>query len=402
MQTVSVGIWAGAGGRHEAAGEEGVAHFLEHILFKGTPTRSARQISEAVEGVGGDLNAMTSEEFTCYYARACHGHWPRLLDVLSDMFKNAHLPPEEIERERGVILEEIRMGLDQPSQHVSEMLSACLWPEHPLGRPLLGTPESVASIDKKLLAGFRGRHYLPSDTVICASGKIEHETFVQAVKETFAKWRPRTTKAPRRTPQKLRPCAQFFQRKETEQAHLALGWRACSRHDERRYALRLLNVILGENMSSRLFQEIREKRGLAYAVNSSTSHFADTGMIGIYAGLDARQVAPAIRCITKELGKLKSRPVSRDELRRAQDYAAGLVWMGMESVSGQMLWAGESILGYEKIWTPEELVQKTEAVTAAQIQSAAQDFFRADLFSVSLIAPDFSTEKIHAAMEGMD
>src|SRR6478672_6123212 len=308
MTSVSLGLWIGSGSRYEPAALNGVCHFIEHLLFKGTKKRSAKDISEAVEGVGGYLNAFTGEEITCFHARAGHLRFDEILDVLSDMLLNSLFAPKEIAKERDVIKEEIAMYLDQPHHYVQEVLNSILWPGQPLGRPITGTPRTLDGLSRDKLVDYLRANYVTANTLVVAAGKLKHAKLVKAV-QRFA---PRFKKSPRPefVPSKAHqssPIARLVH-KDSEQTHIALGFRTCSRHDPRRYALRLLNTILGENMSSRLFQIIREDNGLAYSIYTSPSFFADTGDFVISAGLDTDNLEKTLRLITKELRRISERP----------------------------------------------------------------------------------------------
>src|SRR6266545_5578887 len=316
MASVSLGLWVGVGGRYESAELNGVSHFIEHLLFKGTKKRSAREISHAVEGIGGYLNAFTGEENTCFYSKARHERLDELLDVLADMFLNSRFDPVEIEKERSVIKEELAMYLDQPAHHVQELLNETLWPDQPLGRPLTGTEKTLEAMSRTDLVRFQRSNYVTSATVIAAAGQLKHRQVVNAVGR-FAALFPcgkRLTFSPSNNGQTA-PRLRLFTKK-TEQTQMALGLRTCSRHDDRRFALRLLNTILGENMSSRLFQVVREDRGLAYNIYSSLSFFDDTGDLVISAGLDTENVASTLSLIQRELRRLTATPPAASELRR--------------------------------------------------------------------------------------
>src|SRR5580704_16284982 len=286
MTSVSLGLWVGVGGRYEAPEVNGVCHFIEHMLFKGTKRRSARRISQDVEGVGGYLNAFTSEEMTCYHSKARHDRFDELLDVLSDMFLNSRFDPADIDKERGVIKEELAMYMDQPQHRVQELLNETLWPRQPLGRPLTGTEETLDSLTRSRLVNYQRNNYVANRTIFAAAGRLKHKEVVKAVSRLAGRFpqgrRPQFTPA---VGDQTRPAVRLFT-KETEQTQIALGVRTCSRHDERRFALRLLNTMLGENMSSRLFQVIREDRGLAYSIYSSLSYFDDVGTLTVSSGLD--------------------------------------------------------------------------------------------------------------------
>ena len=387
MESVSVGIWIGIGGRYESRSSAGISHFLEHLLFKGTQRRSAKQLSQTVEGVGGYLNAFTGEENTCYYAKASYRHLAVLLDVLADMYRHPKLAAVDIAKERQVIKEELLMYRDQPDHYVQELLAETTWPGHALGRALTGTPESLDQIQRVTLRDFKTRHYVPVNTVVAVAGHCDHADIVArvaaqlplAVPGNVARFQP--VKVVQRTPQ-LR-----FRTKAVEQTHLAIAIRSYSRHDSRRYALKLLSVILGENMSSRLFQTIREEHGLAYSIQSATSFFADTGAFLISAGLDTKRLPKALRLILHELSKLSRRPPAAEELRRAKDYAIGQMRLGMESTSNQMMWCGEHLLAYGYVHAPTEIEQKLEAITPSQIQEVAADLFRDSHLNAAVITP---------------
>lgn len=387
MESVSVGIWVGIGGRYEPARIHGISHFIEHLLFKGTQRRTAKQISQAVEGIGGYLNAFTGEETTCYYAKASHRHLDTLLDVLADMYLHPKFAAPDITKERRVIKEELLMYRDQPDHYVHELLSETLWPRHPLGRSLTGTPASLDEIDRAELLGFKRSRYLGANTVVAVAGRCEHDDIVHRVERALPFGRngaaPRFAAAAgvQRAP-RLR-----FLSKNVEQAHLTIGVRGCSRHDPRRFALRLLSVLLGENMSSRLFQTIREQHGLAYSIQSTTSFFADTGAFIIAAGLDAKRLQKALRLVLRELRKIADRPPTAAELRRAKDYSIGQMWLGLESTANRMMWVGEHLLAFGAILSPEEIERRVEAVTAEDVQSVAADLFRDSRLNAAIITP---------------
>jgi len=387
MASVSLGLWAAVGSRMETAAQNGAAHFIEHMLFKGTRRRSAREISQAVEGVGGYLNAFTAEENSCFYSRGRHTHFAELFDVLADMYLHSLFAPPELGRERAVIQEEISMYMDQPAQRVQELLNQTLWPGQPLGAPITGTHRSLDRLDRRTLLAFLGAHYGTRSTLITAAGHVQHDQAVRTV-QRLAKHFPagqRPCFTPAQTRQK-EPRVRLFTQK-TEQTQIALGIRTCSRHDERRHAVRLLNVLLGENMSSRLFQIVREDRGLAYSIYSSTSFFDDVGDLVISAGLDADRLPQTLRLIVRELRRLARQAPSRAELHRARDYLIGQLDLGLESIETQMNWLGEQWLGYGKIVLPAVVKERYAAVTPSQIRAAASDFFRPEHLNLALVSP---------------
>ena len=387
MLSVSLGLWIGVGSRYEPAPLNGVCHFIEHLLFKGTKKRSAKAISQAVEGIGGYLNAFTSEETTCFHARACHDRFDELLDVLLDMRLDSKFDPVEIGKEREVIKEEMAMYLDEPQHQVQELLNATLWPDQPLGRPITGTEQTLDAMTRDHLLGYLRDNYVPANTLIVAAGKLKHRQVVRAV----ARYAPRFRAAapprcpPARIDQRVPKVCLFA--KKTEQTQIALGVRTCSRHDKRRYALRLLNTILGENMSSRLFQVVREDRGLAYSIYSTPSFFGDSGDLVISAGLDTGNLTQTLRLIMRELRRIREATPSAAELRRARDYVIGQIDLSLESTDNQMNWLGEQLLGYGRIFQPGEVKRRLREVTAGEIRAVACDFFRPDRLNLALVSP---------------
>ncbi|MBN1557943.1 MAG: insulinase family protein, partial [Lentisphaerae bacterium] len=289
VESAALGVWVGVGSRCETRVQAGVSHFIEHLLFKGTGRRSARDISRVIEGRGGYLNAFTQEESTCYYARVAFDQFNRALDVLTDMIVDPRLDPADVDKERGVIIEEIMMYRDQPRHVVQEMLSRALWPGHPLGRAVIGTPESLAGMNRAQIRAFKERHYVPSRLVVAFAGRVEHNRCVDRVAEGLGRLKGTEPRRPRRVTHKVAQTRFDIQGKPIEQAHLAMGFRLFGRRDPRRYTLRILNAILGENMSSRLFQVVREKHGLAYSVHSCVHLFQETGVLEVSAGLDRRR-----------------------------------------------------------------------------------------------------------------
>lgn len=368
VESVCVGLWFPVGSRHEGARLSGALHFIEHLFFKGTRKRSARQISEAVEGVGGYLNAFTSEEMTCYHAAAPASRIGLLFDVLLDMVEDSLFAPEEVERERGVILEEIKMYDDQPGQLVQERLNALLWPGTSLGRPITGTRASVARLSRGDLLRCRERYCAPSRMTVTVAGRT-------TLAEVLALLGKRKGAGARATGRFALPPSALFRPAKTEgvrvsalqkgieQTHLALGFRGGSRHDPARYAAKLLSVILGENMSSRLFQRIRERHGLAYSIASQIAYFHDTGSFSVQAGVENDKTARAIRLILQTFAEATAKPPSAAELRRAKDYVVGQTYMGLESTSNQMMWAGEGMIGYGAVLSPREIEARIAAVT---------------------------------------
>jgi len=387
MVSVSVGLWVGVGSRYEPPEVNGVCHFIEHLLFKGTKKRSAKEISQAVEGIGGYLNAFTAEEATCFHARASHNHFDDLLDVLLDMFLHSELAPADLAKEREVIKEEMAMYLDEPAHQVQELLNATLWPRHPLGRPITGTEKTLDQINRGCLSGYMRQHYVSASTLIVAAGRLKHGRVLRAVARQAAKFPtgPCPCFVPARSAQR-HPVVRLFT-KATEQTQLALGLRTCSRHDERRYALRLLNTLLCENMSSRLFQILREDSALAYSIYSTPSFFEDTGDLVISAGLDTDNLPKALRLILREMRRFRESLPGAAELGRARDYLIGQIDLASESTESQMNWLGEQLLGYGRIFDAAEIKRRLRKTTAGEIRAVAREFFRPERMNLALVSP---------------
>lgn len=393
MASVCVGLWAGVGSRHEPARLNGAAHFLEHLLFKGTRRRSARRISGEVEGVGGYLDAFTSEDHTCYYAKAEASRLAQLGDVLADLYTQSRLPAVEVERERGVIREEIQMYQDQPAQVAEELLAAAVFPRHALGRPLAGTLPSVSALKRDDLMNFWQAGYGGRSTVLAVAGRVTHADVLSRVASLLAEMPPgKTPRFTRWQPAVGEKARVVIDRRDTEQTQVVLGFLGAGRHDPQRFAVRLMSTLLGEKMDSRLFQSLRERRGLCYSVQSETAAFAETGLLTISVGLDAKQLRPALGLIRTELDRLCAKPVGRRELREARDYLVGQHRLGLESTTNQMMWLGESLLGHGRIIPPHEAEEAFARLTAADVQAAARACFDEGFRAMVAVGPVEASE----------
>jgi predicted Zn-dependent peptidase len=393
VQSVALGIWVGIGSRYEPDHVSGISHFTEHLLFKGTRRRSQRDISQTIEGRGGYLNAFTGEEATCYYARVDCNQLRQGLDVLTDMYVNSRFDKTEIEKERGVIMEEIMMYHDQPRHLVSEMLMNILWKNHPVGRPIIGTRETLSAMKRKTFLDFTDKNYVAKNTVVAMAGNVEHDACVDYVQDMMRKV-PGKQRAPAFTAvnASVHQGRTAFLEKNVEQTHLALGLRSFGYEDKRRHTLRILNAILGENMSSRLFQIVREKHGLAYSVHSSIQLFRDSGALMIAAGLDRERTVKALDLIVNELVRIKERPVSKAELQRAKDYAIGQMRLGLESTSHQMMWLGDNLLSRGKFTPPEETIELLSRVTVDDVAKLASQLMKHSKVSLAIVSPDVSKQ----------
>jgi predicted Zn-dependent peptidase len=387
MASVSLGLWVGVGSRCESERLSGASHLIEHMLFKGTRRRSASEISQAVEGLGGHLNAFTSEDMTCFHAKACREHFHDILDVLMDMFLHSRFSPEDIHKEREVIKEEMAMYLDEPQHQVQELLNATLWPDQPLGRPITGSSKSLDGITRTQLLTYFQERYLAGSAFLVAAGCISHQQVLRATSSYAARFPAGSILPfPAAISTQDRPSIRLVTKK-SEQTQIALGFRGCSRHDPRRHAVRVLNTILGENMSSRLFQVVREDRGLAYSIYSSPSFFADTGDFVISAGLDIDKLPGTLKLIMSELRRLREKPPGVGELRRAIDYLIGQISLSLEGTEYQMNWLGEQLLGYGRTCTPAHVKRRLAAVTTGEIRAAARDLFRPERLNFALVSP---------------
>lgn len=388
MTSVSVGLWVAVGGRYETESLNGASHFIEHLLFKGTRRRSAREISQAVEGLGGYLNAFTAEENTCFYAKAPGEHFAAVFEVLEDMVLNSRFAPEDVGREREVIKEEAAMYRDQPHHRVEELLNAMQWPDQPLGRPLTGTNETLDGLNRPRLLRHRQVHYVGPAMVVAVAGALRPASCRAAAARLARRLpsRPRPDFAPVRLTQRVPELR--AERHAGEQAQLALGIRTCSRHAPERYALRLLNVLLGENMSSRLFQALREDTGLAYNVASSLSFFHDTGDLVVAAGLEPGHLERALRLVVQELRRLRSRPPHARELRMARDYVIGQMELSLENSEHQMMALGEQWLSYGRLWSPAMIRRRLRQVTATEIQAIARHVLAPDRLNLAVVSPE--------------
>lgn len=393
--SVTTGIWVRTGSRYEEQVENGSAHFLEHLLFKGTKKRTCEELKRVVEGVGGLFNAFTSEEATCYYIKMpLNKYLPLSLDVLSDMIAGPSLPEDEIEKERNVILEEIKMYQDMPAAYVQELFNELVFPGHPLGRFIAGTPETVKGLTRERLFDYWRRFYRGKSLVVSIAGNFDREKAGKEAENFLGPvsggegpvFLPSTEKAPG-------PSFSFLD-KETEQVHFCLGGRGVSDDDERRWALSMLAVILGGNMSSRLFNEVREKRGLAYQISAGASTYADAGIFEIEAGTSDRTLKEALKVILVELNRVKEELVPPEELTRARDFVIGQLRMQLEGTSEYMRFMGGQLITRRRIESPQEIVAKISAVTAEEMKAVANQLLTGANLNLSLIGPKASQEGI--------
>ena len=386
-QSVSVGIWVRAGGRYEPPNLSGISHFLEHLLFKGTRTRSCEALKQQIEGVGGSLNGFTAEEFTCYMAKVPHRYARRAVDVLADMVRRPTLASKDVDNERDVIIEEIRMYEDAPGQYVHDLFSQLLWPNHPLGTLLSGTIDTVRRITREDLVWYWRRMYQPRNVLVAAAGALDADALTKQLRATFGDMRGRAPERFLRAPWPRRGPQVRVWNKPTEQTHLCVGAYAVPRTHPDRFALELLHVILGANMSSRLFREVREKRGLVYEIGTQIKRFHDTGAFVIFAGCETGKVRATVQTIFAELSRTRRGPVSRAELRRAKEYYTGQLLMGLDDTMDHMLWMGEQALTVGRVARPETLLTHIERVAAHDIRRVARQLFVTPRMHLAVAGP---------------
>ncbi len=394
VRSVALGFFIGTGSRAEADAEAGISHLLEHLLFRGygVATRSL-EIDQLFDAMGAELNAGTGKETTSVYARVLDRHLPRAFDVIADMVWRPLIADVEIERE--VILQEIAMYEDDPQDKVFDVLGRAVFGDHPLGRAVIGRADVIRSARREGVAEFHDARYVPGNVVIAAAGSVDHDELVAMARDSgpsAAGEAPTVGPAPE-------PGAPvvLFERKDTEQYHVCLGAPGVSRHDDRRFALRVLDAILGGTSSSRLFQEIREKRGLAYSVYSFSSQYADTGQVGVYLGTGPEQLAEAMRVLTSELDRMREDPASADELTRAKENVKGRLVLSLESTSTRMNRLGASTLTGVPLLSVDELIDRIDAVTGDDVRELVDALYRSDDLSAAGIGPD--EDAFRAALE---
>jgi len=384
-RSVSMGVWVDVGARDENRKENGLSHFIEHMIFKGTEKRSAYMIAKEFDAIGGQTNAFTTMENTCYHAKVLDRQTGTMVDILSDIFLNSTFEASEVERERPVILQEIGMVEDSPDEYVHFLSGHNYWGDDPLGRSILGRPENVARFDAEIIKNFFRRLYQPDRIVVAAAGNIEHQAIVDLVGPSFEGIQPGVG-----FPERVSPSGRSLvslNHRELEQVHICLNSRGIAITDPRRYELSLLNTILGGNMSSRLFQQIREKRGLAYAVYSFASSHVDTGMFGVYLGVHPDHVNRAVELVLAEIGRLKKEPVTPQELKGAIEYTRGSLLLSSESSDHQMVRTAQNELHFGTEIALEEIIERISAVTPEDIRQLARYLFESDLMALTLLGP---------------
>jgi predicted Zn-dependent peptidase len=398
-RSVSICIFLGVGSRYETEPEAGISHFIEHLFFKGTKKRpSSRQISEAIEGVGGIINGGTDKELTIYWCKVAQPHFHLALDVLVDIVLHSRFDPKDIENERKVITEEISMANDSPSHLADLLIDELLWHGHPLGRDVAGSKRSVAALSREALLDYLSRHYLPGNTVVAIAGAVQHQETIDAVAQALGGWAN-----PKPRPQYLAYKEAKFPRlhiksKETEQAHLCLGLGGLSIFHPKRFTLDLLNVILGEGMSSRLFTEIRDRLGLAYSIHSFVDHFLDTGSIIVYAGVEPKNLKIAIAAIIEQLARLKE-PVPEAEISKAKELAKGRLLLRMEDSRSVAGWAGGQELLTGQIRSVDQVTSIIDAITAEELKKLARELLLESQLRLAVVGPVAKDEPLEELLK---
>lgn len=383
VQFMSMGIWVGVGSRYEKEEEWGITHFIEHMLFKGTEKRSAEEISQAIDEVGGQLNAFTSKENTCYYVKTLTEHFPLAVDVLFDMFLNSKFDNEEIAKEREVIIEEIKMYEDTPDENVQDLLSANLWPNHPLGRAILGTEESIAAFDHDTLKQYMQKHYTGKNIVVSAVGNIRHAQVVEAVQELLGHL-PAGEENEKQLAGQISSGLHCYY-KDIAQTQICVAMPGVAKEDDRLFPLSILNTYLGGGMSARLVKKIREDEGLAYSVYTFTGSYSDTGAFIVSAGTRPENCQRVIDIILEELEDVRQNGITQEELTKTFSQLKGSLYMGLETVSSRMNKLGRSLLHYNRVITPEDNVADLERVTVEDVKRLAETLFRKENMEITIL-----------------
>lgn len=387
VRSISVGVWINTGSRDERDEEGGMSHFIEHMVFKGTARRRMHHIAQRLESVGGYLNAFTTKEYTCYFARALDEHLERAIDTVIDLVLEPNFPEKELDKEKDVVLEEMKMYEDAPEDLVFDRFEDVIYRGHSLGRPIIGTRESVSSFSRDQLIDFMDRHYTPERMVLAIAGNVDHDQAVRYAEKVLRR-AARPPRARHREPiDGYRP-AVHTESRPIQQAHLVLGTRGFAANDERRSALSILNTILGGGMSSRLNQNIREKYGFCYNIYSFTNMHSDTGDFGIYMGTDASRVPRAKKLIFRELEKLADKPVSRRALNQAKNQVKGSIMLGLENMSNRMMRLGRHEIYFERYFTLDEMIGQMEQVTEEDLLAISRELFVPDNFSTVVLVPE--------------
>ncbi len=384
IRSVSIGIWVTTGSRHEDPEYNGISHFVEHMVFKGTQTRTAEDIARQIDSIGGNLDAFTAKECVCFNVKVLDEHLPIALDVLSDLVLHPVFDAKDIARERGVIIEEIKMDEDSPDYLVHEIFTQNFWKDHPLGKPILGTKETVRKFEQPVLFDYYGRRFTPGNLIISAAGHIDHQHFVDLASERFHQLSTAKNGFHDTQPQ-ITSRIIMRNKKALEQVQICVGVPALPIAHEKRYASYILNTLLGGGMSSRLFQNVRERQGLVYAIYSELNPYRDTGCLSVYAGTSLEAASKVVESIVSEFRDLKERPVGEEELRRTKEQLKGSLMLSLESTTARMSNLARQEMYFDRFFGLDEIIERIEAVTPEELTEIAHEFFRPDDIAVTVL-----------------
>lgn len=399
-ESIMVLVLVGTGSRYETKDVNGISHFLEHMMFKGTLKRpGALDITHELDSIGADNNAFTSKEYTGYYAKAASNNLDQVLDIISDIFQNSKIDPVEVDKERGVIIEEINMRRDDPQQHVGNMFETLLYGDQPLGWEISGEKETIQTMPRDKFVEYFDTHYFAENTVVVVAGKFDESTIADKVRGYFSNVRRHQVITPLPVQESQQAPAISTFEKPTDQSHFIVGVRAYDRFNDNNYPLRVMSVILGSGMSSRLFDEVREKRGLAYYVYSSVDSFADTGYFAASAGVNSSKLDESIKVILHEFSKLTKEPVSEKELTKAKNYIRGKMLIHMETSDSQASFYGDQELLKRKIMTTDEILARLDAVTASDILQVAQEILKSQTLNLAIVGPKIKEGSLYNTLK---
>jgi len=384
IRSTSIGIWIKTGSRHEESERNGISHFVEHMLFKGTTSRSAQDIARQVDSIGGNMDAFTAKECICFNIKILDEHLPFAMDILSDLVLNPVFAAKDIQRERGVILEEIKMDEDSPDYLVHEIFTQNFWKDHPLGKPILGTKETVRKFEQKMLFEYYGGFFYPGNMIISAAGSLNHEHFAELVRRKFSHLKAKQNGFKQAAPQTFSKII-ARNKKSLEQVQICMGVPALHIADDRRYVGYVLNTLLGGGMSSRLFQNIRENQGLCYAIYSDLNSYRDTGCLSVFAGTSQEWAPKVVESVVGEFRNLKAESVSDEELSRAKAQLKGSLMLSLESSTARMSNLARQAMYFDRFFSLDEIIERIESVTAEQLQAMAEELFQQNKIAVTVL-----------------
>lgn len=385
VKSVSLGIWVCVGSRDEEANEAGISHFTEHMFFKGTAHRSAHDIALEMDALGGELNAFTTRETTTFYVKVLDEHLSKGIEIISDLFMHSSMGKKDMEKEKQVVLEELKMVEDDPEDYIHDMHSKLVWDGNPLARPIVGSVETIQGLNRNSMLDFIGVHYHPANIIVSVAGNFEFSNLLKLLNRSIGKLRRKVTEIKRTQPELKNGIV--VKNKTIEQVHLCLGTLGLPQNDKRRYALYALNAILGSSMSSRLFQEVREKRGLVYSIYSYLSSFTDSGLMNIYAGTSKESLMVVLELVLKEIKKIRRKGISQKEMNRVKNQMKGNLMLGLESTSNRMSRIARDEIYSGRFYTPDDIINEINRVTPSQIQGLMYDLFKPEYLSLAILGP---------------